>query len=81
MRQRSGPEEMPGRDEEVAVPVPEVDLDDAATRARAEARFREVSEVLQESDGSRMPGEADASLESIEADAARFRSSLGGEQP
>ena len=81
VRQRSGPEEMPGRDEEVAVPVPEVDLEAAATRARAEERFREVSEVLQESDGSRMPGESDASLESIEADAARFRSSLRGEEP
>ena len=79
VRQRSGPEEGPG--EEVAVAAPEVDLDDAATRARAEERFREVSEVLEESDGARIPGEPDASLESIEADAARFRTSLGGGQP
>jgi len=79
VRQRSGPEEGPG--EEVAVAAPEVDLDDAATRARAEERFREVSEVLEESDGARIPGEPDASLESIEADAARFRSSLGGGRP
>jgi hypothetical protein len=70
-----------GEDEEVAVPAPEIDLDDAATRARAEERFREVSEVLEESGGERMPGEPDASLESIEADAERFRSSLGGGRP
>jgi hypothetical protein len=70
--------------EQVAVAIPAVDLEDAATRARAEERFREISDVLQESDGSRIPdpaGTTDASLESIEADAARFRSSLTGGQP
>jgi hypothetical protein len=80
-----GEEAVGGRTESVAVAMPEVDLDDAATRARADERFREISEVLQESEGARMPdaaaGTTDASLESIEADAARFRGSLTERQP
>ena len=79
-----GPRDRGEESPSVAVADPEVDLEDAATRARAEARFEEIAQALQESDGSRIPGEAgaaDASLESIEADAARFRSSLTGGQP
>ena len=79
-----GPRDRGEESPPVAVAAPEVDLEDAATRARAEARFEEIARALQESDGSRIPGEAgaaDASLESIEADAARFRSSLTGGQP
>jgi hypothetical protein len=77
-------EGLPNPTDPVAVPIPQVDLEDEATLAQAEERFRTVSEALQDSDGARMPSEAagtvDASLESIEADAARFRSSLT-EQP
>jgi hypothetical protein len=66
----------------VAVPLPDVDLDDPALEQEAWRRFEAVSASLEATDGARFPtdsGLAEASLESLEADAARVRGAVAGE--
>lgn len=71
--------------EPVAEPAAPVDLDDAATREEALRRFDTVGAALEASDGASFAGEAGtaaASLDSLEADAARVRARVAeGPQP
>jgi hypothetical protein len=74
-----------GAEVQEAEPVTEADLEDPATVAEAKARFEAVARSLEASDGARFEstaGERDASLENLEADAARVRDAVeGGGQP
>jgi hypothetical protein len=64
------------------VPLPEVDLEDPAREQEAWRRFEAVSASLEATGGARFPtesGSAEASLDGLEADAARVRSAVAGE--
>jgi hypothetical protein len=74
---RAGPQESAR-----AEPLPDVDLDDAATREQANRSFYAIAQSLEASGGDRFAtaggGMAEASIENLQAEAERLRESVAG---